>query len=324
MTFLLILVSSCFFCLSKAIDCGGKSISDTIIVDPHGKDEAFTTIQDAINSVKSQNDQWIKIHIKAGSYTEKPQIPRQKPCIILEGEGSQNTIISFSDHGGINSGGTSDSATFTSYPPNVIVTGITFKNPFGYSPAVAARIYGDKSFFYNCSFVGYQDTLLNAKGRHYIKDCYIEGEVDFIFGAAQSYYENCSINAVARNPNIPGFVTAQGRNSSDDPGGFVFEGGSINGNGKVNLGRAWRPYSRVIFHKTYFSSIITPQGWDAWNAAGNESTITYVEVDCEGAGADTSKRVPWMKKLNSSEMEQFSFASFINEDGWVDNLPTIS
>jgi len=64
-------------------------------------------------------------------------------------------------------------------------------------------------------------------------------------------------------------VTAQGRNSPDDPSGFVFEGGSINGNGKVNLGRAWRPYARVIFRNTYFSDIITPQGWVAWGAASN-------------------------------------------------------
>ncbi|CAJ1971447.1 unnamed protein product [Sphenostylis stenocarpa] len=308
---------------TQAIDCGGKSISNTLIVDPHGKDKAFTTIQDAINSVKSNNDQWVKIHIKAGSYLEKPHIPVEKPCIILEGEGSQNTIISFSDHNGTN-GGTADSATFTSSPPNVIVTGITFRNPYRDGPALAARIYGDKSFLYNSSFLGYQDTLFDANGRHYIKNCYIEGEIDFIFGAGQSYYEDCKINALGRYPNLPGFVTAQGRDSADDPGGFVFEGGSITGNGKVNLGRAWRPYSRVIFHKTYFSSIITPQGWDAWNSLGKESTITYGEVECEGPGADTSKRVPWMKKLSSSEMEQFSFASFINKDRWVDNLPTIS
>jgi len=75
---------------------------------------------------------------------------------------------------------------------------------------------------------------------------------------------------VGRNRNSPGFITAQGRQSLKDTSGFVFEGGSITGNGKVNLGRAWKPYSRVIFHKTYFSSIITPQGWDAWNAIRHE------------------------------------------------------
>ncbi|XP_068487215.1 putative pectinesterase 10 [Phaseolus vulgaris] len=318
MTFFLVLVTCSFFCLGKAIDCGGKDISNTITVNPNGK-KAFTTIQDAINSVKSNNDKWVKIYIKAGLYKERPQIPIEKPCIILQGEGSQNTIVSFSAHNG-----TSDSATFTSSPPNVIVTGITFKNLYTDSPALAARIYGDKSFIYNCSFMGYQDTLFDASGRHYIKNCYIEGEIDFIFGNAQSYYENCEIKAIGRNPNLPGFVTAQGRSSPDQPGGFVFEGGSIKGNGKVNLGRAWRPYARVIFHKTYFDSVVTPQGWVAWTASGNENRVTYAEVDCEGPGADSSKRVSWIKKLSSSDLEKLSFPVFINNDGWFDSLPTIS
>lgn len=55
--------------------------------------------------------------------------------------------------------------------------------------ALAAAIYGDKSVFYKCGFVGFQDTLFDARGRHYFKDCYIQGEVDFIFGSGQSYYE---------------------------------------------------------------------------------------------------------------------------------------
>ena len=67
MTFFLVLVTCSFFFLSKAIDCGGKHISNTITVNPNGK-KAFKTIQDAINSVKNNNDKWVKIHIKAGLY----------------------------------------------------------------------------------------------------------------------------------------------------------------------------------------------------------------------------------------------------------------
>lgn len=61
----------------------------------------------------------------------------------------------------------------------------------GVVPALAARIYGDKSAFYGCGFIGYQDTLWDALGRHYFNNCYIEGSVDFIFGDGQSYYEVC-------------------------------------------------------------------------------------------------------------------------------------
>jgi len=66
-SFLLILFISCFFWLGKATDCGGKNIAQTIIVGKVGK-AAFRTVQEAINSVKSNNDQWVKIHIKAGLY----------------------------------------------------------------------------------------------------------------------------------------------------------------------------------------------------------------------------------------------------------------
>lgn len=55
--------------------------------------------------------------------------------------------------------------------------------------ALAARIYGDKSSFYECGFMGFQDTLWDVSGRHYFKNCYIEGGVDFIWGNGQSIYE---------------------------------------------------------------------------------------------------------------------------------------
>ena len=54
--------------------------------------------------------------------------------------------------------------------------------------AVALRVSGDKSAFYNCRILGFQDTLLDDQGRHFFKDCYVEGTVDFIFGDAKSIY----------------------------------------------------------------------------------------------------------------------------------------
>lgn len=60
--------------------------------------------------------------------------------------------------------------------------------------AVAALIQGDKSAFYNCRFLGLQDTLWDVQGRHYFKSCTIEGAMDFIFGAGQSLYEVLKIN----------------------------------------------------------------------------------------------------------------------------------
>lgn len=55
--------------------------------------------------------------------------------------------------------------------------------------AVAFRTTGDTASFLGCKFLGAQDTLYDHMGRHYYKDCYIEGSVDFIFGNALSLYE---------------------------------------------------------------------------------------------------------------------------------------
>ena len=54
---------------------------------------------------------------------------------------------------------------------------------------VALRISADNAAFVGCKFLGAQDTLYDHSGRHYYKECYIEGSVDFIFGNALSLYE---------------------------------------------------------------------------------------------------------------------------------------
>ncbi|CAN1161634.1 Putative pectinesterase 52 [Linum perenne] len=166
---------------------------------------------------------------------EQVTIPPEKSCIFLEGEGRGTTIIEFSAHSQ-----TDTSSTFCSYPPDIVATGITFKNTYNLGfplpkafgdnsttllvPALAARIYGDKSAFYDCGFIGVQDTLWDVQGRHYYLNCYIEGAIDFIFGNGQSFYENTQINATGG-----GFITAQRRTGSNDPSGFVFYGGQVEG-----------------------------------------------------------------------------------------------
>jgi pectinesterase len=58
--------------------------------------------------------------------------------------------------------------------------------------AVAVLLNGDMMAFYECGFYGAQDTLFDYSGRHYFKDCRIQGSIDFIFGHAQSFYRVCT------------------------------------------------------------------------------------------------------------------------------------
>ncbi|KAG8381040.1 hypothetical protein BUALT_Bualt06G0079400 [Buddleja alternifolia] len=43
----------------------------------------------------------------------------------------------------------------------------------------ALRISGEFASFYSRKFYGFQDTLCDDKGKHFFKDCYVEGTVDF-------------------------------------------------------------------------------------------------------------------------------------------------
>ena len=59
----------------------------------------------------------------------------------------------------------------------------------GGAPALAFAVRGDKTAIYDCVFKGLQDTLFDDTGRHYYHNCYIQGQIDFIFGSGQSIYE---------------------------------------------------------------------------------------------------------------------------------------
>lgn len=85
--------------------------------------------------------------------------------------------------------------------------------------------------------------------------------------------QNCVIN-LTLGQYLPekdhGYITAQKRNSSDDPSGFVFKYCVITGSGKTYLGRAYGGYSRVIFLKSLLSDVVKPEGWNAWSYVNHE------------------------------------------------------
>lgn len=58
--------------------------------------------------------------------------------------------------------------------------------------AVALRVSADRVAFFGCKIKAHQDTLLDDAGRHYYKNCYIEGDTDFICGNAASVFEVCN------------------------------------------------------------------------------------------------------------------------------------
>ncbi|KAK9101223.1 hypothetical protein Scep_024653 [Stephania cephalantha] len=154
----------------------------------------FKTVRDAVNSVPSGNTRRTIIYIGPGEYNEKVTVERTKPFVTFYGSSSNMPILSYD--GTTSKYGTVNSASVIVESEYFMAVNIIFKNsapkPDGKrlngEQAVAMRISGDKAAFYNCKFLGYQDTLCDDKGNHFFQNCYIEGTVDFIFGDGRSLY----------------------------------------------------------------------------------------------------------------------------------------
>ncbi|KAF8014264.1 hypothetical protein BT93_H0184 [Corymbia citriodora subsp. variegata] len=338
--FLLLLVCASFVAVASAGSSGScswqgwrdvpggaaaASSLGIIRVDPSGQSGNFTTVQSAIDAIPEDNKHWVCIYVKEGTYREKVHIPENKPFIILKGRGKRKTEIVWDDHETI-----VQSPTFTSLAGNIVVKSISFRNSYNNpvndnprTPAVAAMISGDKSYFYRVGFWGMQDTLWDVEGRHYFKRCTIQGAVDFIFGAGQSIYEGCSISVIgnALSAGLSGYITAQGREGQNDPNGFVFKHCNVFGFGRALLGRPWRAHARVLFYYSNFTKVVDPLGWDAWSFVGQEHQLTLAEFGCFGPGADLSRRVSWETKLDVATVERLTSLSYIDSEGWLASTP---
>lgn len=74
--------------------------------------------------------------------------------------------------------------------------------------------------------------------------------------------QDCVLHSTATRS---GAIAAHHRDTQDDDTGFSFVNCTINGTGRVYLGRAWGTYSRAIYSYCDIDNIITPSGWNDWN-----------------------------------------------------------
>lgn len=282
----------------------------------------FRTVQAAVNSVPSGNNQRIVIQIEEGVYQEKVKIPRKKPYITFQGAagGKGQTVLTWHDNAK-SAGTTLKSASVTVMSDGFIARDVTFSNTAPYPrsgsrnmQAVAFQVSGDKAAFYNCRFLGTQDTLYDHKGRHYFRNCFVQGSVDFIFGGGLSLYENCQLRAIAK---VYGSFTAQKRKSPQEESGFSFVNCKLWGSGVLYLGRAWGPYSRVVFVSSYIDAQIVPSGWYNWGDPSRERTVFYGQYNCGGPGANMNGRVVWAHKLTAAQAAPFMSLSFVDGRDWI-------
>lgn len=304
----------------------------------------FKSIQEAVDSIPEDNSERIIIYIKKGVFKEKLKI--SKPSITLIGEDRDQTILTYDDSAYKLMPDGQKMGTFRSYSTFIggkdfIAENITFENSAGkgsiVGQAVAVYVNADRTTFRNCRLLGNQDTLFmgplprerqfeelmdysqDKPIRQYYENCYIRGDIDFIFGSSTAVFNNCTIHSNNINSEINGYITAPSTPESVKYG-FVFINCKLTSeveSGTVFLGRPWRDYGRAVFINCCMGEHIKESGWDNWAKPEREKTSYFAEYNSKGPGAKMGERVGWIHILTDDEAREYTIEGILSgEDKW--------
>ena len=294
----------------------------------------FTSLQAAVDALPDSGR--AELFLRPGTYRERVVIHRDG--VRLVGEDRKACVIAASgcakdrDENGLERG-TFLSATLLISGCGVTVENLTVRNDAGdgrlVGQAVALYAAGDRGVFRHLDLVAHQDTLfcgpLNPRVAGFIsprrgsaelvqvenlgsctrtesilrfEDCFIRGDVDFIFGPYRCRFDRCTLYMNKRG----GFYTATNTPVEQD-WGFVFRDCVLTGEcaaGEAFLGRPWRKYCRTVFLRCAMDACVAPAGFSDWD---EERVITPLcgEYGTTGARADLSCRDPREKILTAEE-----------------------
>lgn len=320
-----------------------------IVVAKAGGD--YSTIQQALDSIPKDNDQWVEILLKPGFYHECLEI--ETPFIRLIGEDAKTTVISYNNGAATILPDGTRRGTFRSYSVFVgchdfTAENITFENAAGpghiAGQSLALYADGDRLAFYNCRFLGYQDTIFTGplppsciipnsfvgprenapriNGRQYYQNCYIRGDIDFIFGSATAYFKGCEIFSKRRDDyrgGPCGFATAAST-AEGQKYGYIFRDCRFTSDcppESVYLGRPWRNFAHTAVIGCELGEHIRREGWHNWNKPEAEKTMRFEEYGNTGAASALDDRPEWVIRLSREQAESYTIANVLGgEDGW--------
>ena len=146
------------------------------------------------------------------------------------------------------------------------------------------------------------------------EDCYIAGEIDFIFGSATAYFKNCTLFALNRNQEINAYYTAPSTYEGQ-AFGYVFESCTFTGNcppKSVALSRPWRIHAKTVLLNCNYSDQIIDEGFTDWNKPESHETVYYAEYNGHGEGFKPEKRAAYVHQLNESEAARYTLENVMN------------
>lgn len=238
-----------------------KAAATTLTVAKDGSGQ-YSTVQAAVNAVPANNASRVVIAVKPGTYRETVKVPSNKPHVTIQGTGGsrKDTVIVYNNAAGTpkpggGTYGTGGSATVAVEADDFQARNLTISNDFderanqnlsGHQ-AVALRTAADKVFLDGIITEGDQDTLLldtaakDRLGRVYVRNSYVIGNVDFIFGRASAVIDRSVITLKKRwDGTSAGYVTAP--STAANRKGILIANSTVNGDVSASsfyLGRPW-------------------------------------------------------------------------------------
>jgi pectin methylesterase-like acyl-CoA thioesterase len=186
-----------------------------LTVSPDGTAD-FTTVQGALDAIPDGNTAPITIFIRTGTYREIIAFS-DKSNVTLLGEDRKKTIIAYANNDKFNNDSHGNPFADKSAPPSAAkksgaiyrrglflahrVSGLTLASltlrnttPQGGSQAEAIILNGTPNahaLLANVDLYSFQDTL-QINGQAYLSHCYIQGDVDFMWGTGPCFFEGCT------------------------------------------------------------------------------------------------------------------------------------
>ncbi|MET9389394.1 pectinesterase family protein [Streptomyces sp. NPDC006624] len=297
---------------------------------------AYPTVQAAVDAVPEGNDTPVVIAVAPGTYREKVHIPAGKPHIELRGTGRDRseTVIVFDTPAEY--GGSTGSATVRIAAHDVTARHLTFVNDFDEAAhelkgeqALAVKTTGDRIVFDDVAFLGNQDTLmtdspaLTAVSRVYVRDAYIEGDVDFLYGRATTVVDRSVIRALSRGSDTDnGYITAPST-WKGNPYGFLITRSKVVSDapaGTFHLGRPWHPggepdaIGQVLIRDTELPAAVKSSPWTDMSGFSWKDA-RFAEYRNHGPGAAVTDDRP---QLSPRQARSHTVAAYLEgTDHWA-------
>jgi len=297
----------------------------------------FRTVQGALGGLAAglPAATAITINVAAGTYNELVHYtgPGATQTITIAGPSGNtrgdNCIVQYSNGNMIN-GSTSTRAAVYVTGTNLVLQNITLKNTgvrSVVSQAEALYFAGGSAFTlaaFNSSFYSNQDTI-QTSGRNWFYNCYVEGNVDFIWGTADAaLFESCSlrfVNDLAGAAASYGlFVARTGATiaagaSGTVPKGYVLLNStvSVDANVTATFGRdagtgAW--YDQAALINVVFSGagMIGAGIWNVGTAPlslGDSSYVGWKSAGCSGLNLATLTTDPKTSAIIAGQAAEY-------------------